>query len=122
MDLTELTPFPWEQDETWLVSGRGKWPDGTVRTLREQPGFAKFNSQEDAAFAALASHAFDVLMRHPDWHLFPADRHGVPGWRVCVCVCWDQYDPIVDGVDWPDPFTALCAADEWYKANVEGVS
>jgi hypothetical protein len=111
IDLTKLTPAPWEADESHIVYGR-------KGTLRETPGFAKFESEHrntDAEFTALARNAFDVMIRR--------------GWSA-VCdldqwaIQWNQHGIHIDEVyrtkRWPDPFTALVEADEWYKANVEG--
>jgi hypothetical protein len=70
MDLTRLTPAPCEADDTHLVSGRGVWPDGRARTLRETAGFAKFNQAADAEFAALA------------WNAFAGDPEALAWWEA----------------------------------------
>ena len=120
MDISKLTPAPWEQDETWLVHGRGEnWPDGSKRTVRETPGFAKFNNRDDAFFCALARNAFDVMMRR-GWGPKLA-RDGT--W---FCDAFDdnsrQSKEFMDWVfsqSYADPFAAVVEADKWYKENVE---
>lgn len=70
----------------------------------------------DAEFIAIARNAFDVMMRR-GWSPLKSRN----GWRV------DQDDGTYfafgkDGVEpaeWADPFTALVAADAWYRENVE---
>ncbi len=121
IDLSKLTPAPWEADESHLVHGRSG-------TLRETPGFAKFesdNRNEDAAFCALARNAFDVMMRR-GWYACRDgfDGESFVGWIVCSRPT-KSHCPNVMGrhkgpiSSWPDPFTALVEADKWYQENVE---
>lgn len=56
------TPAPWERDETHLVHGRGFWPDGTPRTLRETPGLAKFVDEADAVFCETMRNALPAMI------------------------------------------------------------
>ncbi len=87
MNLDNLTPAPWE------VSGG-------------RSAFVVANA--DAEFCCLARQAFDVMMRRK-WSVVHAEE----GWYAI-----DEKGVGVEyhtSKDWPDPFTALCAADEWMK-------
>jgi len=123
MDLNKLTPAP------WFWSKCGNWifgPDvngivGEHILCYNTDDDGLHGEQADKDFIALARNAFDVMMRRgwspclaeedgplDEWTLF--DSGGLP-----VISCPGVTVPRI----WPDPFTALVEADEWYKENVE---
>ena len=62
----------------------------------------------------VAQRAFDVMMRR-GWEVRRESR----GWIV-PNYAQHWYVPMsTQESHWPDPFTALVMADEWFKANVE---
>jgi hypothetical protein len=69
-----------------------------------------------AAHVAPALNAEDVMVRH-QWGVFPSTRGG---WGIALPDATVLYPLEFRGMRWPDPFTALCSADEWYKVHVEG--
>ena len=116
MDVSKLTPAPWEAEEFDSDYGSGALyakPHGRFIGVMGE-------NYTDAEFIALARNAFDVMMRR--------------GWRVgkkpgCVDAfvveSWQQvegkilWSPVWPGHVSSDPFTALVEADKWYKENVE---
>lgn len=108
--LTNLTPAPWTA-EGCEING----PTREMMVIYDEGG----HGPEDATFIALARNAFDVMLRR--------------GWWASKDSPWvDPDNPwIVEGLEflfdyrdapqrcWPDPFTALVEADQWYKENVE---
>lgn len=114
MDLTKLTPAPWE------VSGVEGMTTKYVHS-DQSPGVVAIDlCPTDAAFVALARNAFDAMMRR-GWGVFPSQTE--PGWGI-VLPHLPQYAPRdkyrwIRAKRWPDPFTALVEADRWYSANME---
>ncbi len=110
IDLTKLTPAPWEVEPF-----DPDFPSGAIYG----PGAGRFagvlgsdGDCTDAVFIALARNAFDVLIRRGGWSL--------------QCVCWqgnarsyrvlDEHDEPV-GEQANNPFTALVDADCWFAAH-----
>ena len=107
MDLSKLTPAPWEADG---YHGEDGWDVGvedsdgvSLRPLGT--GFRK----DDAEFIALARNAFDVMVRR-GWTATLIDTQC---WRVDVGIRGQR------SASFDDPFTALVDADEWYREHVE---
>ena len=108
MNLEKLTPEPWVCLDC-----------GPVNIERPKRKPILVHEVDDAEFICLARRAFGVMMRRgwtahrgnpeglhdKDWNV--VDREGKPLWQGDV-IAW-----------FPDPFTALCAAEDWYVANVE---
>ncbi len=108
MDLSKLTPAPWQADyqpALWRVISQSE--DTVVTAMLDEP---------DAEFIALARNAFDVMMRRGWWPSWEEDgdwRLDEPG-DVCTELGeWVRANPF------PDPFTALVEADKWYREHVE---
>jgi len=114
MDLSKLTPAPWESVATWKVVGS---ETGEFILARGLKGIANFAKEADGDFAALARNAFDVLMRRR-W--FPNCHNGK--WRVesGVVRLEGWIGDVANPIEANDPFTALVEADKWYRENVEG--
>ena len=119
IDLGKLTPAPWEwwtsNSFRRLTGGDGK--DGGVLSGVIQPSDHHpdiLGGGTDMEFIVLARAAFDVMMRR-GWTANRIDTQDGPqtAWHVDVGIRGQRT------TSWPDPFTALCDADEWYKANVE---
>ena len=107
MDLTQLSQAPWDNVDT-VVYG----PDGMIGEF----GFGtRYDDPEmiaNATFTSTARLAFDVMLRRgwnptlrPDGQWVVQERDGSIRSR--------------GSYGWPDPFTALVAADAWYRENVE---
>ncbi len=118
MNLNSLTAVPW-------VSVRQEGEDGPTGKFILAQGLtalAIFDREDDCDFAALARNAFDVMMRRK-WSVGWSTDHGgkyPPAWYVLQTNGY-KLNPI-GGPGYfyaVDPFSALVAADEWYKANVE---
>ena len=99
IDLTKLTPAPWE-----VVKDQGSQtifiprPNGFPMLLEED------NDPVPLEFAALARNAFDVMMRRKweaEWLLVGVDS--------ALEILPEQ----LQKMRWPDPFTALVEADRW---------
>jgi len=143
VDFSLVTPAPWnfaewspgetDHESAW---GTSEPPDPACLFTGEEPDghniiFYQSGFQEDKtananlAFAALARNACDVMIRRK-WTVRPHKDGYVAVERLTDV--WEDHAIIkdVDGLeDWdvavrPHPFTALVAADEWYKENVEG--
>lgn len=126
VDLSKLTPAPWTVKGVRVPIGDTGDYDEMIEVVAGKSGtrgIMQFYNPLDAddanvEFITLARNAFDVMLRRgwtaTKW--MPHDaKHGQ--W-IAVSEWDDEIDP--SGKTWPDPFTALCAADEWYKKNVEG--
>ena len=112
MDLSKLTPAPWEADG---YHGEDGWDVGVedsdgVSLRQLGTGFRK----DDAEFIALARNAFDVMLRR-GWTATLIDTQDGPrtAWHVDVGIRGQRT------ASFDNPFVALVEADEWYKANVE---
>lgn len=131
MDLSKLTPAPWES-VTILSAGERDTPDGGHEMWSESPWRVingppqrisdamlcrrAFTNATDTEFMALARGAFDVMMRRkwePEAWLAEGDVWGVDS--AVASLPAELY-----AMRWPDPFTALVEADRWYVENVEG--
>jgi len=115
MDLSKLTPAPWEA----MYAGEQPCVKDVVGPDSHlfQPDFG---TDTDAEFIALAREAFDVMIRR-EWWAVPRYSHR-PGsfWIVRSPNDIEPIDGLIDEIGgWPDPFTALVEADKWYKENVE---
>jgi hypothetical protein len=98
MDVTNLSPAPWEADKDFQL-----WSEVTEAVVWDQ---------DAADFTALARNAFDVMIRR-GWS---AHRLDDSRWAVM------PYDFVRLGlahVVANDPYTALVEADKWYIANIE---
>jgi hypothetical protein len=138
LDLANLSPAPWKV-------GREIYDNwGTVRDATGKPVASTcFHAQADfdafrrthqfgtpehdrgpepiptnAEFIALARIAFDVMMRR-GWH---AEQSEDGSWFVPQAII-EMFAAALRGAalatHHADPFAALVAAEEWYKANVE---
>lgn len=116
IDLSKLTPEPWEGVAQAYVTTLE--PTGKYILAHNMEAVAEFNREADVDFCAVARRAFGIMMRR-GWE--PKRSGFTQSW----CVFDQQFqkaDP--SALDkrqlyWPDPFTALCAAEDWYVANVE---
>lgn len=97
MDVKRLTLAPWLVDN---------WDEVTFKWLLSP------NGRSDREFIAMARNAFDVMMRR-GWQPY---RVVNGNWRVEDSL-QGLNNPIrvACHMEWPDPFTALVAADEWMK-------
>lgn len=121
MDLTKLAPAPWAVTLTPapMDSLQIARPDGYPMLLP-----ADDDHPADLAaleFAALARNAFDIMLRR-GWSALKSPASDK--WRVdtddgCYFAWGREEEEGVEPAEWPDPFSALVAADEWYRAHVE---
>lgn len=135
MDVSKLTPAPWQvKPGTFDVQEPGEQEDFPCTIAKcWSSSFAptKDIARTNRDFIILARNAFDVMMRR-GWSVSGWRGGSVSGseWMVVtqpgghpVDNDWYRENPGgASGLQrfWPDPFTALVEADEWYKANVEG--
>lgn len=115
MDLSKLTAAPWQISEDHehggpFVAGT----DGYPILIPESDGP---DGRAALEIAALARNAFDVMMRR-GWtaETLIAGKLATIAWIAVN----DLGRPVGDDKTWPDPFTALVEADQWYSKNVEG--
>lgn len=119
MDISKLTPAPWE----WVDKGdyhilRGQ--NGKT-VLDDGSAAGEYNREinhdsDDAEFISLARNAFDVMMRR-GWHS-RLDRY--ERWIVFDSDGkWPCEYEFMEFKKWTDPFTALVEADRWYREHVE---
>lgn len=102
IDLDKLTPA-----ESWHPEN---WDGFTLNFLRSPAGAA------DLSLIKLARNAFDVMMRRR-WSVFCASNGR---WAVT----WPEANSLhrfcnATGNSYPDPFTAVVEANEWYKTNMD---
>jgi len=110
LDLSKLTPAPWE------VHDGGRSDHTVCQRVGEgcKPLFERWdgtNDLTDAEFIALARNAFDVMMRR-GWTPRKEER----GWVAADAktgLCPQSFPGFFQAAD--DPFTALVEADKWYK-------
>lgn len=121
IDLEKLTAFPWDS-----VRGQqaGSSPPAAYFLMRgPRVVVAKFKTEEDCDFAAMASKACEVMVRR-GWTVkswIPGSQDGKAKRRFGVV---DENWFWIHGDDYwrqsrHDPFTALVEADKWYRDNVE---
>ena len=96
MDLSKLTPAP------WVIGG-----DLHLGETGWSTEFA------DIEFIELARNAFDVMMRR-GWNPVRGYYSDASLWAA------EDVDGTICDLHATDPFTALVAADKWYRENVEG--
>lgn len=118
IDLSKLTPAPWEATR-WRVCagiGEGERIEVVCDTANNKETRTEANALK-AAFIALARNAFDVMMRR-GWHanLYKGSPPEGGMWYV------DVPEMRIAIPAWPDPFTALVEADKWYRENMEPTS
>ncbi len=104
MDLSKLSPAPWqvEQFDRGPSLTSGPPDDASERFALDDP-----MERADMEFAALARNAFDVMLRR-GW----GPTRDITGkWGVEEYWCSLPHQP--------DPFTALVEADKWHKENFE---
>ncbi len=106
IDLTKLTPAPWNAEGCRVESARTA--SGIEMCIYDEGG----HNETEAEFIALAREAFDVMMRR-GWYAMPTFPPHEKGWIVLNIL--GKPDCQIHS----DPFTALVEADKWYKANVE---
>lgn len=103
IDLTKLSPAPWEA--IVVDSEDGSYDIEDPRHVE----VGNVNGKTDAEFIALARNAFDVQVRR-GWFAVPK-YFNRPGtfWivRTSIPNC------AIEWKEWPDPFTALVEADRW---------
>lgn len=114
MDLTELTPAPWEVK---LDRGSGIFyvplPGGYPMLLAEDDDDHRRRAALE--LAALARNALDVMVRR-GWSVGSDDFGKTFCLGVgCGCDLWMW----AKAQRFTDPFTALVEADRWYRENVE---
>lgn len=112
MNTDKLSPAPWNAE------GLRVWHEGQTVSLIAMLKFETEveHAEDDAEFIALARNAFDVLQRRP-WTIKKWDDGR---WGIAMNVGYHWPDHCLGMPnEWPDPFTALVAADEWYKEHVE---
>lgn len=122
IDLTKLTPAPWKMHRCKFAGqdeACGIFNDESLDCSMDECHHPL--TETDAAFIAIARNAFDVMMRR-GWHAKKCSEG--PHWFVDIGPEWIQHVFVdkrgtIEAVYGLDPFTALVAADEWYKANVE---
>lgn len=129
IDLTKLAPAPWFVNYSETTDDRGDGPACLSIGPYEEDGadafmFSETFSASDGSpdridaifeFAALARNAFDVMIRR-GWHTWPLDDGT---WEVGSGDGRWWVETIPSVLSWPDPFTALVAADQWYRENIE---
>lgn len=116
IDLSKLSPAPWTTAPCNVLPNLylyGLQPPHQHEP--DPPGLMKCHPPlvlrpDDAEFIALARNAFDVLVRR-GWDIVRVSR----GWIPAIPGGGPEWPQ-----QWPDPYTALVAAEEWYVANVEG--
>lgn len=138
MDLTKLTPAPWEaSNKNWrnedaghdrYIVGNRFEDEDTGDVCATAVAIVKGNATSgtiqdaNAEFICLARNAFDVLMRRA--HLQWCPVIGDDGLWCIVHSDDAMKDRYADGWcvpgRWPDAFTALVEADQWYAENIEG--
>ncbi len=122
MNLDKISPAPWssviQAYATMLDENGGFLPTGKFVLARGLEQVAIFDSEADCDHAALARNAFDVMTRR-GWGVAVHLDGSVSGARPRCWVVVDEEGNLVTNTSYFDPFTALVAADEWYKANVE---
>ncbi len=115
MDVTNITPAPWMNDGEYILQNDRFGGRSVLGTMRH-------GTKDDVEFVTLARAAFDVQMKR-GWTAIQK-----PG-GVFVGVDSQNHEPqwCVPNVEWPnavpfypDPFSALVAADEWYSREIEG--
>lgn len=137
IDLTKLTPAPWHITGFDTIDDDGKTRCNSFVVSACDSWLLKAFDEDDLTpleFAAIARNAFDVMIRRK-WFpaLIPSSQKwdvmfyvdlAEPDWggRAISVLAW--FGCRILGVPtltrhWPDPFTALVEADEWYKKNVE---
>jgi hypothetical protein len=141
IDLSKLTPAPWEAEHQYpqsedqmYYSVKDEKDNVVFDTLNSDVTVLEFEYEENRRhwfdevgrtnmlFAALARNAFDVMMRRGWWAVpmaVPFDHS-----RWCVDseedLPWKSKDGIIqEGFVWPDPYTALVEADKWYREHEE---
>ncbi len=122
LDLEKLSPAP------WFARGEGICCAVYQGTTEKQGYLIDLQDPTwaDAEFIALARNAFDVMLRR-GWHAmrdvqhkwFAVDERSRP---VHPSDDYRSEDGRFNPVRLADPFSALVAADEWYRNNVETVA
>lgn len=119
MDLSKLTPLPWEvdcyvHDDNLCDLGH---PCLDKQRREEFLILATEMRRVDAEFCVLARKAFDVMMRRRDWVMCKLSdgRFGLRT-RGQDLLCRNAYDG-GDGTYFAsdDPFTVWVEADKWYE-------
>lgn len=123
MDLTKLTPEPWEAVRQ--ADLRTLQPTGTFVLAHGNLDIAEFRkpspgeAETNADFTALARKAFGVMMRR-GWGteaVTTSEREPIV-WRFTVVK--HNGEPASDRVFF-DPFTALVEVDQWYTDNIDNM-
>ncbi len=119
MDLSKLTPAPWE-------TGPDTEYDDGITKLIYASGYHVAGGADpaNAEFIALARNAFDVMMRRgwwAEWRSLGGIRNhgfnGPIGWIACKRGN-DRIMNVRNEME-NDPLTALVEADKWYCEHVE---
>lgn len=121
IDLSKLTPAPWEAKvENGFSSLCGPPTNGFrnfVLSYSTSDDGIWGKGETDMAFIALARNAFDVMMRR-GWHVWPPCED--IGWKVFATTA--SMDKWTLENHFLDPFTALVEADKWYREHVEAAA
>ncbi len=116
LDLTKLSPAPWEWNGSWRVCHSAESRIGVVCDTATNNNSRTWENQANAAFIALARNAFDIQMRR-GWGVILTPE----GWTISLEGAFAGSQKLRDA-GWrgwfTDPFTALVEADKWL-ANVE---
>lgn len=122
MDLSKLTPAPWEERgfRVWAADAIGPLYVATTKPAPKDDMGEPLVDRVNGEFIALARNAFDVMVRR-GWGVVKCSESDQ--W-VVSCLASDAFERPggLDHIYADDPFTALVEADKWYKANVEGAS
>ncbi len=127
IDLTKLSPAPWEPD----------YEDGTIEGILMMAHHANINtavrlgedySRTNLAFVALARNAFDIMTRRMWFPRFVGTVDGQQQWmayswvalkNVCEIAADFRATECVRHWLYPDPYTAIVETEKWYCENVE---
>ena len=113
-DPSKLTPGPWECRACPTHIDDGEL--ATCFAMRSESGAKIILKKDNLSFICLARRAFDVMMRRK-WEAEVWLAEGQNSWAVDSAV--EKLPDELEKTRWLDPFTALVAADKWYRENVE---
>ena len=109
-DLSKLSPAPWflaQQGPMLSVCSEGQ------PIIADMANYLRANYRDDAEFIALARNVFDIMVRR-GWWVAPLEVVSPPRtiWFVVGGIGTRRFNAT-------DPFSALIAADKWYREHVE---
>ncbi len=118
IDIAKLSPEPWA---SWVIEGTPSTGETRGRVIGPKyicVDKCEYMDTTDAESIALGHNALLVMLRR-GWGLSQDDGRWWPTGECLEHVMRDAVGRPEELPDWPDPFTALVAADQWYIANVE---